>query len=507
MKKKQVLIISAIGLTVLLTVILLFIFVFNNKSYTVEFNTDGGTPIESITIKKGKTVQQPTNPTKEGYVFIGWSLDGNEFNFSTPIKNDITLKAEWKKEIHVTLIYNNGNPNETITVKQGDLLKVKEPTKKGCKFFGWQTDKKQNFNLTEPINEDITLTAIYKNIYTVTFISDGQQIQKTEVIEGEKVKQPTIEPSKKGYEFRGWLLNNAPFDFNKPITENIELKADFQLIPIEPTSVAFNQTVYKIKKGDTISTNTLFTPSDANSKIGLTYSSDNEQVATIDKYGTIKAISGGKATITVTSENGKSATAIVYVNDEYIFASWNAPTQEILNFYIDSEGNVHHNTATIHHVKFENGQRSERNITAENGLKLILDNYNNCLDISFTTSDCTVTPLSALNELTTTVTCNAYFSFEQLKSDITVFRIEPTLKVITVQSALEYSQNDIKVGENGKASLTVNCSGSFNISENIDLDNISGQTIEFTLSEQAEENGYIYFTSVCGQTITITIHR
>lgn len=505
MKKKKSLIIILTISALIISAVIVFILITANKTLTVSFDTNGGNNIDSITVKKGKTIDEPQKPKKDGYIFLNWSIDGNEFDFSQPIKKDITLTAEWIKEIHVNLIYDNGKADESITIKQGDLLKIDEPQKKGYKFFYWQTSDNHQFDPTKPINEDITLTAIYKSIYTIIFMNDSQQFQKVEVIEGEKVKQPNSDPYKKGYEFIGWFIKDTKYNFNQPVTSDLNIEARFELIPIEPTSVAFSQTVYKIKKNDTVATNVLFTPNDANSKISLTFTSDNENVATVDKYGTITAISGGKATIKVTTEGGKSASAIVYVNDEYIYVNWNVPSTNLLNFYIDSQDNPHSNTATIHYVKFDNGLKTEKNITAENGLKLIVDNYQNCLNTIFTTTNCTISPTNYINELNSTVTLNAYFSFEQLKSELVTFKLEPTLKIKSVQNALEYSQTDIRLTESGKASLTTNCSGSFNVSENINPDYIDSQSIEFTLLN--DETGYIYFTSACGQTVTITVHK
>ncbi len=68
-----------------------------SKKYTVTFDTDGGTAIADVEVKKGKTVSEPSAPTKEGYVFVGWQLDGEDFNFSSKIKKNITLFAVWQK--------------------------------------------------------------------------------------------------------------------------------------------------------------------------------------------------------------------------------------------------------------------------------------------------------------------------------------------------------------------------------------------------------------------------
>lgn len=65
--------------------------------YTVTFETDGGSAVKSQSVEKNKTAVKPENPTKEGYTFVMWTLDGKtEFNFATTnITKDITLEAVW----------------------------------------------------------------------------------------------------------------------------------------------------------------------------------------------------------------------------------------------------------------------------------------------------------------------------------------------------------------------------------------------------------------------------
>ena len=44
----------------------------SNKTYTVTFNTDGGSHIEDIHLSKGETLENIDLPTKEGYLFVSW---------------------------------------------------------------------------------------------------------------------------------------------------------------------------------------------------------------------------------------------------------------------------------------------------------------------------------------------------------------------------------------------------------------------------------------------------
>lgn len=65
--------------------------------YTVSFHSNGGTAVESVTVVAGGTILAPDEPTRENYIFTGWTLDGKSFVFDyTTVESDITLNAEWK---------------------------------------------------------------------------------------------------------------------------------------------------------------------------------------------------------------------------------------------------------------------------------------------------------------------------------------------------------------------------------------------------------------------------
>lgn len=98
-KKQKIMIAIAIIVVILLLILGVFLFL-NNKTYTVAFNSEGGTAIESQAVKKGETATEPTEPTKGGYVFLGWyvSETSNEkYDFKTAVEKDIVLIAKWEK--------------------------------------------------------------------------------------------------------------------------------------------------------------------------------------------------------------------------------------------------------------------------------------------------------------------------------------------------------------------------------------------------------------------------
>ena len=79
----------------------------DENKYSVKFDSDGGTAIDSIDVSNdGQTkVEEPVSPTKKGYIFDGWYNNDTKWNFNDPVKSNMTLKAHWKN-IDVTNIAN-----------------------------------------------------------------------------------------------------------------------------------------------------------------------------------------------------------------------------------------------------------------------------------------------------------------------------------------------------------------------------------------------------------------
>ncbi len=67
------------------------------KTFTITFNSNGGSKVASQNVFEGEKVSAPMSPTKSGYTFVEWQLDGIKYNFNNEVVNDIELKAIWKK--------------------------------------------------------------------------------------------------------------------------------------------------------------------------------------------------------------------------------------------------------------------------------------------------------------------------------------------------------------------------------------------------------------------------
>ena len=68
-------------------------------TYTVTFDSDGGSEVASQTVESGKTATKPADPAKSGektsYAFLGWYNGDSAFDFASTIESDVTLKAKW----------------------------------------------------------------------------------------------------------------------------------------------------------------------------------------------------------------------------------------------------------------------------------------------------------------------------------------------------------------------------------------------------------------------------
>lgn len=131
------------------------------NSFTVTFNSDGGSNVQSQQVEVGKKATRPTDPTKTNYAFDKWTLNGQAYDFNSAVNGDITLKATWKRTYTVTFDKNNGTSNDTQKVVEGNTVtRPANPTRDNYTFDEWLYNN-QTFDFSTPITKDITLTARY----------------------------------------------------------------------------------------------------------------------------------------------------------------------------------------------------------------------------------------------------------------------------------------------------------------------------------------------------------
>ncbi|MDO4962876.1 MAG: InlB B-repeat-containing protein [bacterium] len=99
-----------------------------DKIYIVTFDSNGGNEINDIEVKENDKITEPTPPIKDGYKFLYWEYESNQFNFDNKITRNITLTAIWEEEIQTyneknndsinNINTNNNNTNNTIDSNQ-----------------------------------------------------------------------------------------------------------------------------------------------------------------------------------------------------------------------------------------------------------------------------------------------------------------------------------------------------------------------------------------------------
>ncbi len=151
-------------------------------NYTVSYNTNGGTSVESMNVVNGKTPVKPEDPTKDGFVFIGWYSDSactTPYHFGVnTVTSDVTVYARWAEKVvgqpeynvDFNLGYENAETLSDVVTVGGKLYNLPTPNRDGYTFGGWfvsmyEDGEKLTYAYTEDIvlNADTTLFAVWND--------------------------------------------------------------------------------------------------------------------------------------------------------------------------------------------------------------------------------------------------------------------------------------------------------------------------------------------------------
>jgi len=219
-------------------------------TYTVEFDSRGGSSVSSQTINHGEKAVKPTNPDKPDNNFGGWYKEAackNSWNFNTDVvTSDVTLYAKWtakssgggdddEPETYTIKFDANGGTVSPASRKTNASGKVSLPTpeREGYTFDSWYTAKTGGKNVTGStvFDDDATIYAQWTiNTYKVTFSAGsngavtaevgGKDIKTGDVVEYGKSVVFTAEPAD-GYKVSGWKLGSKTVSGNKTETYTI----------------------------------------------------------------------------------------------------------------------------------------------------------------------------------------------------------------------------------------------------------------------------------------------
>ena len=215
------------------------------NSYTITFDTKGGSAVGSITAKYGEAITAPAAPTKTGYTFVKWDP---EVPATMPAEN-MTIEAVWEVNSYtltVNYVSDDGKITKTVSGKYayGSEYRVETPTE-----VGYSPDKAVVSGTMPADNLTVTVTYIL-NEYTVTFDSDnGSAVTTVSVKHGNTVAKPTVDPTRTEAEFKGWYLGDSLYNFDAPVTGNITLVAKWK---VNEYTVTFDSDDVSVKNGDNV---------------------------------------------------------------------------------------------------------------------------------------------------------------------------------------------------------------------------------------------------------------
>lgn len=80
--------------------------------YKIKFDTCGGSAVAESSVRAGSVLNEPEDPTKDGYVFEGWYIDQDytaKYDFSKKVSGSFTLYAKWSEKNEIN---NNGSEDD-----------------------------------------------------------------------------------------------------------------------------------------------------------------------------------------------------------------------------------------------------------------------------------------------------------------------------------------------------------------------------------------------------------
>ena len=214
-------------------------------TYTVTYNANDGSGEMAQTTNE---IVASTFTAPNGKMFKEWNTaadgTGTSYAAGDEVTDNLNLYAIWKdiQNFDVKFYFGYGE-NTQIGETQSVILDSKaekpaDPTREGYRFVGWSTDGTEaNIKTIEDyaIIEATTFTAIWKQVYTVTF--DGSNEVKVDA--GTKVAS-IASPTQPDKVFAGWYNSENKWNFSSNVEGNMSLVSKWTEIDPNHYVYAYN---------------------------------------------------------------------------------------------------------------------------------------------------------------------------------------------------------------------------------------------------------------------------
>lgn len=245
----------------LLVVLMIFL---TGCSSTITFNSNGGSSIEAIKVKKDEIVNKLPQPNLEGYTFDGWYIDEDLKNkINTDIfESNTELYAKWIiNEYKLFVQFNDEIISEQTLEYNQNINSIDDLNREGYNFDGWYVDKNLSveFNISKmPANDLHIYAKMIPNSHTVTFVTNGGSEVNPKEVAFDTILKGTIGNSKlKDATFKGWYFDSKltlPSINQKMPDYDITLYAKWKTYQTVQTNIAKAKQIL-INNGCTIDVN------------------------------------------------------------------------------------------------------------------------------------------------------------------------------------------------------------------------------------------------------------
>ena len=141
------------------------------QTYTVTFETSGGSAVGPVTVDAGSTVTKPADPARSGYAFDGWYTENtyeNPYDFHAAVTGSLTLYAKWNAIVYSDPTYAVSAPtaeNGKVTVspryaERGERVTVTLTPDEGYEL--------ESLTVTDSRGDELTLTDLGNGRYRFT---------------------------------------------------------------------------------------------------------------------------------------------------------------------------------------------------------------------------------------------------------------------------------------------------------------------------------------------------
>ena len=203
--------------------------------YTVTFQ-NGDQVVKTAKVKSGEKIASADIPsdladTAEA-VFGGWFNGDAAFDKDAVITSNVTYTAKWIAIYRVTFM-NGDQVVKVAKVKSGEKIASADipsnlADKADAAFDGWFNGSVA-FNKDAVITSNVTYTAKWTSIYTVTFKNGDEVVATAKVKSGAVISAQDVPGAlaDTDYAFLGWFVGDAAYDSSAAVTSDVVVNAKF----------------------------------------------------------------------------------------------------------------------------------------------------------------------------------------------------------------------------------------------------------------------------------------